>query len=89
MRSLVLEARSRHEQFLPHGGWGAAICEHALNHDAQSPPHAFGHTDLLRCVGGGGLMDSTGLQAVLPKRLPGVIAALVDVPVATFDHWRE
>ena len=45
-----------------------------------SPPHAFGHTDLLRCVGGGERLDNTSLQAVLPVLLPGVLATLVCAP---------
>ena len=78
MRSPVSEVRRRHEQLPPHGRRKTAVCEYALNHGAQSSPHAFEHIDLLRRVGGGKLLDNTGLQAVLPKLLPIVLAALVD-----------
>ena len=57
-----------------------AVCEHTRNHGAQSSSLAFGHTDLLRRVGGGNLLDNTGLQAVLPKLLPGVFAVRVGTP---------
>ena len=80
MRSPVREVRSHHEQLPPHGRWKAAVCEHAPNHGTQSPTDAFGHTDLLRGVGGGELLDNTGLQAALPKLLSGVLAALVSAP---------
>ena len=60
--------------------WEPAVYEHVPNHSAQSPAHAFGHTDLLRCVGGGELLYNTGLQAVLPKFLPGVLSAIVGAP---------
>ena len=80
MRSPVLQVRSRHEQLPPHGRCKAAVCEHAPNHGAQSPPHALGHKYFLRRVGGSELLDNTGLQAVLPKLLPGVLAALVGAP---------
>ena len=80
IRSPVLEVRHRHEQLPQHRRWKTAVCEHALNHDAQSSLHAFGHIDLLRRVGGGELLDNTGLQAVLPKLVPGVLAALVGAP---------
>ena len=63
-----------------HEGSDPAVYEHARNHGAQSSPYAFGYTDLLRPVGGGELLDTTGLQAVLPKLLPGVLAALVGAP---------
>ena len=80
MRSPVLEVRRRHEQLPPHGRWEAAVCEHVPNDGARSSPHAFGHTDLLRRVGGDELLDSAGLEAVLSKLLPGVLAALVGAP---------
>ena len=76
----VLEVRSRHDQLPPHGRWKATICEHAPNYGAQSPPGAFEHTGVLRRVGGGKLLDNTGLQVVQPKLLPGVLAALVGAP---------
>ena len=44
---------------------------------SQSLSHAFGQTDLLRRVGGRKLLDNTGLQAIQPKFLPGVLAAFV------------
>ena len=80
MRSPVLEARSRHEQLPPHGRWEVIDCGHAPNHCAHSPPHTFEHTDFLLRVGGGELLENTGLQAVLSDLLPGVLAALVDAP---------
>ena len=76
IRSPVLEVRRRHEQLPPHRRWKTTVCEHAPNHGAQSSPHAFGHTDLLRRVGGGELLNNTGLQAILR----GVLAALVGAP---------
>ena len=80
VRSPVLQVRSHHEQPLPHGRWKAAVFEHAPNHSAQSSVHAFGHTDFLRRVGGGELLDNVGLQAVLSKLLLGVLLALVGAP---------
>ena len=80
MRSSVLEVRSRHEQVPPHGKWKDAICKHAHKYVAQSPPHAFGHTDWLRCAGGGKRLDNTGLQAALPKLFRDVLTALVGAP---------
>ena len=80
VQSPVLEVRSCHELLPPYGRWNAAVCEHVPNHGARSPPNAFGHIDLLRRVGGGKLLDNTGLQAVLPKLLPGVLATLVGAP---------
>ena len=44
------------------------------------PSHAFGHTDLLRRAGGGKRLDNRCLQAVLPKLLRDVLAALVGTP---------
>ena len=70
LRSLVLEVHHQHEQLPPHRRWKTAISEHAPSHGAQSSPHAFRHTGLLRYVGGGELLDNTGLQAVLTKLLP-------------------
>ena len=63
----------------PHG-WKTAVCGNTPSHGAQGSPHAFGHTDLLRHVGGGERLDNTGPQAVLPKLPPGVLTALVDPP---------
>ena len=81
VRSPVLEVRSRHEQLLPRGRWEATVCKHAPNHGAQSPPHALvGHTEFLRRVGGGKLLNDTGLQAELPELLPSVLATLVGPP---------
>ena len=80
MRSPVLEVRRRHEQLPPHRRWKIAVCEHAPNHCAQTSPHAFGYTNLLWHIGGGELLENTGLQAVLPKLPPGVLAALVGTP---------
>ena len=79
MRGPVLEARRRHEQLPPHG-WKITVCEHTPNHGSQSSSHAIGHTNLLRRVGGGELLYNIGLQAVLPKLLPGVLATLVGAP---------
>ena len=79
-RSPVLGICSPHQQLLPHGRWEAAVCEHAPNHGTQSFPHAFGHTDLLRRVGSGELLDNTCLQVVPTKLLPGVLAILVSAP---------
>ena len=78
--SPVLEAHSRHQQLPPHRRWTAAVCEHAPNHGAQSSSYTLGHTDLLRRVGGGELLDNTGLQAVPPNLLPHILAALVGAP---------
>ena len=50
---------------------------------------AFGHTNLLQRVGGGELLDSNGLQAVLPSLLPGVLAALVDTLNEPCGRCRE
>ena len=80
VRGPVLEVCSRHEHRPSYGRWNAAACEHAPNHDAQSSPHALRYTHVLRCVGGGELLDNTGLQVVLPKLLSSVVAALVRVP---------
>ena len=80
MRSPVLEVRRRHEQLPSHRRWKTTVCENAPNHGAQSFPHAFGHTNLLRRVGGGKLLNNTRLQVILPKLLPGVLAALVGAP---------
>ena len=91
LRSPILEVR-RHEQLSPYGRWKIAVCEHVPNHSAQSSPHAFGHTDLLRRVGGGELLDDTCLQAVLPDLLPSVLAALVSAPtndVAAEENGRR
>ena len=79
VQSPVLEVCS-HGQFPPDGRREAAVCEHAPNYGAQSLPHAFGHTDLLRCVGGRKRLDNTGPQEVLPELLPGVLAVLVGAP---------
>ena len=92
MRSPVLQVCNRHEKLAPHGQWEVAVCEHAPNYGAQRPPHAFGHTDLLRCVGGRELLDNTGLQAVLPEPLLGVLAALIVAPtndVAAEGNGRQ
>ena len=78
VQSPVPEVRSRHQQLSPHGRWNTAIYEYVPNHGAQSSPH--GHIHLLQCIGGGKLLDKSGLQAVLPKHLPGVLAALVGAP---------
>ena len=81
-RSPVLEVRRRREQILPHRRWETtSVCEHAPSHGAQRSPHALGHTDLLQRVGGGHLLNNTGLQAILPKLFPGVLAALVGAVV--------
>ena len=80
MRSPVLEERHRHEQLPPHERWKTAVCQQAPSHGAQNSPHVFGYTDLLRRVDGCKLVDNTGLQGVLPKLLPGVLAALVGTP---------
>ena len=66
----------------PHGRWKTTVCEHAPNHGAQSSPHAFRHIDLLRSVGGGELLNYTGLQAILTKVLLGLLAALVGAPTS-------
>ena len=87
MRSPILEVRRRHEQLPPHRRWKTTVCEHEPNYGAQSSPHAFGHTDLLRRVGGGELLNNTGLQAILLKLLPGVLVALVGAP--TNDEAAE
>ena len=88
MPNSVLEVRRRHEQLPPHE-WKTAVCRHASNHGAQSSLHAFRHTNLLPRVGGGELLNNTGTQAVLPNLLPGEIAALTDILVDAYGHWRE
>ena len=77
VRSPILKIRRRLEQLPAHGRWKTDVCEYAPNHSAKSPAHAFGHTDVLWSVGGGKLLNNTGLQAILSKLLPGVLAALV------------
>ena len=92
MRSPVLEVRCRHKQLPPHGRWKTAVWEHATNDGTQSSSHAFGHTGLLRRVRGGELLNNTGLQAILPKLLPGVLAAFVGAPTndaATEGNYRR
>ena len=76
--SPVREVRSRHEQLPSHGRCKTTVCERALTHDAQSPPHAFGHTDR------GDILDNISLQAVLSKRLSGVLTTLVGAPTNDF-----
>ena len=77
--SPVFEVYNRHEQLPPNRRWGAAICEHAPNHDAQNPPPTFGHTDLLRRVGGCELLDNTSPISTA-ETPPGVLAALFGMP---------
>ena len=80
VRSPSLEIQSHHEQLPPYGRWEAAVYEHVPNHSAQSSPNAFGYIDSLRHVGGGEILDKTGLQAVRPELFPAVLAALVGAP---------
>ena len=61
MRIPILEVRSRHEQLPSHGRWKTTVGEQAPNYGAQSPAHAFGHTDFFRRVGGGELLGISGL----------------------------
>ena len=44
--SPVLEVRSRHEQLPPNRRWEAAVCEHASNRGAQSPPLTHSDTTI-------------------------------------------
>ena len=80
LRSPVLEVRGRPEQLPPHRRWEASVWEYVPNYGAQSPPHAFKHTKVLWCVGGDEIFDNAGVQAILPKVLPGVLAARVGTP---------
>ena len=90
VRSPVREVHSRRKQPPSHGRFKVAVCEHAPNHGAQSPSHAFGHTDLLRRIGSGEYLDNTDLQAVLSKLLPGVLAALVGTPTnESATDWND
>ena len=87
MRSRVHEVRRDYEQLLTYRRWKTAVCEHVPNHGAQRSLQTFGHTDLLRRVGGGELLNNIGLQGILPKLLPGVLAA--HVGVSTNDAAAE
>ena len=82
VRNPVLKVRSRHEQLPPHRRFKAVVCEHTRNHGVQSLPHASGHTDLLRRVGGGERLDNSGLQVLLSNLLPDVLAALGGKPTS-------
>ena len=51
----------------------------------ESSPRVW--TNRLRRVGGGDLLNNTGLQEVLSEFLPGVLAALADLLVVAYYHW--